>query len=108
MGFKQKGRLGTLCHGKGRLLRSINYASTTQLCMRKRPFSTSDLLQLLTSGEKSGLADVLVTILTDYRSPRTRIGGTGPSAVRYESALPSPFCNAGEKNENVTCEGFGT
>src|SRR6516162_4700916 len=55
MCFKRESCLVTLCHGKGRLSFGIDYASTTQLCLRKRPFSTSDLFQLLTSGEKSGL-----------------------------------------------------
>src|SRR5215469_839259 len=55
MCFKREGCLITLCHEKGRLSFGIDFASTTQLCLRKRPFSTSDLFQLLTSGEKSGL-----------------------------------------------------
>jgi len=34
--------LVTLCHRKGRLSRDVNYDSTTQLCPKMRPFSTSN------------------------------------------------------------------
>jgi hypothetical protein len=56
MCFKREGCLVTLCHEKGRLSLGINYDSTTQFCLRKRPFSSSDLFKLLISSEKSGLA----------------------------------------------------
>src|ERR1700741_133969 len=56
MRFKRESCLVTLCHGKGRLSFGINFASTTQLCLRKRPFSTCKLVQLLIFGEKSRLA----------------------------------------------------
>src|SRR5579864_9108218 len=42
MSFKREESLATLCHRKGRLSRDFNYASTTQLCPRKRPFSISN------------------------------------------------------------------
>jgi len=42
MRFKRERALVTLCHGKGRLLSAFTTSSTTQLCLRKRPFSTAD------------------------------------------------------------------
>jgi integrase len=38
----------------------MNYASQTQLCLRKRPFSTLNHYNLLNLGEKPGLASHLV------------------------------------------------
>jgi hypothetical protein len=55
MGFKGELGLVTLCHEKGRPFLGIYYVETTQLCPRKRPFSTSNPRLLLNPGEKSGL-----------------------------------------------------
>jgi copper chaperone len=44
------------------------YVGTTQLCLRKRPFSTPNHHILCTSGEKSGLDGPTVTISTASRS----------------------------------------
>src|SRR5947209_18835965 len=55
MCFKRELRLATLCHGKRPPPSSIDYVRTTQLCPRKRPFSTANQRFLFTSGEKSGL-----------------------------------------------------
>jgi hypothetical protein len=53
--FKRESPLCTLCHGKGLSPHRMNYASQTQLCPRKRPFSTPNHYNLLNLGEKSGL-----------------------------------------------------
>src|SRR5438128_7917440 len=55
MCFKRELRLATLCHGKRPPPSSIDYVRTTQLCPRKRPFSTANQRFSSTSGEKSGL-----------------------------------------------------
>ena len=56
MRFKWELRLVTLCHEKGRLLRTFTTSRTTQLSSKKRPFSIPNPHDLSILGEKSGLA----------------------------------------------------
>src|SRR5271168_2712909 len=71
MRFKREPRLVTLGHGKGLFSLGIDYDSTTQLCLRKRPFSTSNQTYLLIPGEKSGLEASPPRFTTSRRNAQT-------------------------------------
>ena len=100
MRFKRKLVLGTLCHGKGRLSSSRNFASTTQLCPEMRPFSTPNPHFLFTSGEKSGLGRASGPRAPSPTSPTTAAKNIRFWAVQIIGPLPKQIqalARAGEE-----------
>src|SRR5437899_220801 len=91
MCFKRELRLATLCHGKRPPPSSIDYVRTTQLCPRKRPFSTANQRFSSTSGEKSGLKGHLLP--RDKQALREGPLQVHPLGVTTEADTPSHVDN---------------